>query len=265
VAIDPLMSCGQCDQCRAGRAHTCRNQRFLGQPGQSNGALTEYVVLPAKCCYPVPDRVTSDQAVMVEPLSIAVHAQRMSPLDSGSKVAILGAGPIGLSVLLVCRAAADCKAYVTDLIPERLDLAGKLGAAWTGNASQADVVANIREAEPFGVDLVFECAGKQETLDQGVALLKPGGTLLIVGIPETDNVSFPVHTLRRKELTIKNVRRQNECISPALNMVASGAINVDPLVTHHFSLNETKTAFDLVSNYRDSVVKALIHVSQDRR
>ena len=170
-------------------------------------------------------------------------------------------GPIGLSVLLVCRAAAECKTYVTDLIAERLQLAANLGAAWTGNASQGDVAASIREAEPLGVDLVFECAGKQETIDQGVALLKPGGTLLIVGIPETDQISFPIHTLRRKELTIQNVRRQNECISPALNMVASGTINVDLLVTHHFTLDETKAAFDLVSNYRDGVVKAMIHVS----
>ena len=261
VAIDPLISCGQCDQCRGGRAHTCRNQRFLGLPGQAAGALAEYLVLPEKCCYPIPARVTSDQAVMVEPLSIAVHAQRLSQLEPGARIAILGAGPIGLSVLLVCRAAAECKTYVTDLIAERLQLAANLGAAWTGNASQGDVAASIREAEPLGVDLVFECAGKQETIDQGVALLKPGGTLLIVGIPETDQISFPIHTLRRKELTIQNVRRQNECISPALNMVASGTINVDLLVTHHFTLDETKAAFDLVSNYRDGVVKAMIHVS----
>ena len=95
------------------------------------------------------------------------------------------------------------------------------------------------------------------------ALLKPGGTLLIVGIPETDRISFPIHTLRRKELTIKNVRRQNECISPALNMVASGAIKVDLLVTHHFSLQEAKVAFDLVLDYRDGVVKAMIHISDE--
>ncbi|MGE5326524.1 MAG: zinc-dependent alcohol dehydrogenase, partial [Deltaproteobacteria bacterium] len=178
VAIDPLISCGQCDQCKAGRAHTCRNQRFLGLPGQSGGALAEYLVMPGKCCYPIPARVTSEQAVMVEPLSIAVYAQRIAQLEHGATIAILGAGPIGLSVLLVCRAAADGRAYVTDLIPERLKLAQELGAAWTGNAALGDIVATIREAEPEGVDFVFECAGKQETLDQGVALLKPGGTLL---------------------------------------------------------------------------------------
>jgi threonine dehydrogenase-like Zn-dependent dehydrogenase len=146
------------------------------------------------------------------------------------------------------------------LIAERLKLASQLGAAWTGNPKRSDVVKTIRDTEPLGVDFVFECAGEQETVDQGVELLKPGGALLIVGIPEVDRISFPIHTLRRKELTIKNVRRQNQCMAPAIDMVASGKVNVDPLMTHHFSLEETKAAFDLVAGYRDGVVKALIHV-----
>ena len=260
VAIDPLISCGQCDQCRAGRAHTCRNQRFLGMPGECGGALAEYLVLPEECCYPVPDRMTTEEAVLVEPLSIAVYAQQLSQVDDGARIAILGAGPIGLSVLLACCAAADCRVYVTDLIAERLELASRLGAAWTGNPTQGDVVNAIRGADALGVDVVFECAGKQETLDQAIELLKPGGTLLIVGIPETDRLSFPIHALRRKELAIKNVRRQNRCTALTIDLLASGRISVAPLVTHHFSLSAAQAAFDLVAGYGDGVVKALIHV-----
>lgn len=204
--------------------------------------------------------MTVEEAVLVEPLSIGVYAQRMSQVESGAKIAILGSGPIGLSVLLACRVAVDCKAYVTDLIPERLKLASQLGATCTGNPAQCDVVRTIRDAEPLGVDLVFECAGKQETVDQAVELLKPGGTLLIVGILEVDRISFPIHTLRRKELAIKNVRRQNQCTEPTIDLVASGKVNVAPLMTHHFSLQESQAAFDLVAGYRDGVVKALIHI-----
>jgi L-iditol 2-dehydrogenase len=261
VAIDPLSACGHCDQCRAGRPNTCRNQRFLGQPGELSGALAEYLVLPQDCCYPIPESMTAGQAAMIEPLSIGVHAQRLSQMEAGSTVAILGSGPIGLSVLLACRAAADCTVYMTDLIDERLKMASQLGAAWTGNPKQSDVVMAIGKAEPAGVDLVFECAGEQETLEQAVDLLTPGGTLVIVGIPEVDEISFPVHTLRRKELTIKNVRRQNHCMAPAIDMVSSGSINIDSLMTHHFPLQETGAAFDLVSGYRDGVIKAIIHVA----
>ena len=261
VAIDPLVACGHCDQCRSGRPNTCRNQRFLGQPGELSGSLAEYVVLPQECCYPVPESMTAGQAAMIEPLSIGLHAQRLAHLETGSAIAILGSGPIGLSVLLACRAASECMAYTTDLIDGRLKMAAELGAVWTGNAEQRDVVKAICEAEPAGVEIVFECAGEQETLNQAVELLKPGGTLVIVGIPEVDEVRFPIHTLRRKELTIKNVRRQNHCTVPAIELISSGRINVNPLITHHFALQETGSAFETVSGYRDGVIKAMIHVT----
>ncbi len=262
VAIDPLVSCGRCDQCLAGRVHTCRSQRFLGLPGQLSGGLVEYLVLPADCCHPIPDSMTLDQAALVEPLSIGVYAQRLARMEGGAKIAILGSGPIGLSVLLACRAAADCTVYVTDPIAERRRTASRLGSAWVGDPTRDDLVTSILDLEPLGVDLVFECAGEQDTLDQGVALLRPGGTLLVVGIPEADRVGLAIHTMRRKELTIQNVRRQNRCIGPAIDLVASGRVDVDPLMTHHFSLEETGAAFDTVAHYRDGVVKALIHVQR---
>jgi len=261
VAVDPLVSCGQCDQCRGGRPHTCRNQAFLGCPGQAAGALAEYVVMPAECCYPIPHSMTLVQAALVEPLSIGVYAVRLAGVQPGAKIAILGSGPIGLCVLLACRAAARCVTYVTDLLDERLEIARQCGADWAGNPQHADVVAAIGKLEPLGMDLVFECAGQQETLDHGVGLLKPGGTLLIIGIPELDRVSFSIDRMRRKELRLQNVRRQNGCVAPAIEMVASGAVNVDRLVTHHFPLAETQAAFDLVAGYRDGVVKAIIHIS----
>jgi L-iditol 2-dehydrogenase len=109
-------------------------------------------------------------------------------------------------------------------------------------------------------DVVFECAGKQETLDQGVELLKPGGTLVVVGIPEGDRISFDMNLVRRKELRIQNVRRQNECVQDAIGLAASGKINMDSLITHRFSLDQTQQAYDLVAQYGDGVVKAVINI-----
>jgi L-iditol 2-dehydrogenase len=261
VAIDPLVSCRQCDQCRAGRSHTCRKQKFLGSPGQLPGSLAEYLIMPAECCFPIPDSLSMAQATVVEPLSIGLYAQRMSHPQPGAKIAILGSGPIGLSVLLALRVLGHFRIYVTDLIEERLQVARQCGADWTGNPTRQDIVAAIGDLELLGVDFAFECAGQQETLDQAVELLKPGGTLLVIGIPEVDRTSFPIHTLRHKELRIENVRRKNQCIAPAIELVARGAVNLDPLITHHFSLAETKAAFDLVADYRDGVVKAIIHLS----
>jgi len=261
VAIDPLVACGQCDQCRAGRPHTCRRQNFLGCPGQSPGALAEYLVIPAECCYPVPDSMTAAQTVMVEPFSIALHAQRLARPEAGAKIAVLGSGPIGLCVLLALRAAGDCTIYATDLVEDRLEVARRLGARWAGNPRSTNIVAAITELEPDGVDFVFECAGEQETLDQGIELLKPGGAMLILGIPEVERVSFDIHALRRKETWIGNVRRQNQCMAAAIDLITRGVVNLDPLVTHHFPLAETAAAFELVAGYRDGVLKAIIDVA----
>lgn len=265
IAIEPAMHCGRCDQCLSGRPHTCRHESFLGSPGEAPGAVTERLVIPASCCFPVPNSMSVEQAVMVEPFSIGLYAARMAGLEGraapSARIAVLGSGPIGLCVLLACRAEIPRPIYVTDLLPERLSLAARLGAVWTGDPRESDVVKDIAEREPLGVDFVFECAGQQETLDQAFEILKPGGTLLIVGIPEVDRVSFMIHSMRRKEITIRNVRRQNQCTAAAIDLIASRRVNVDPLVTHHFSMNETQSAFDTVASYQDGVVKAIIHVS----
>jgi L-iditol 2-dehydrogenase len=264
VAVDPLVSCGECDQCRAGRKHTCRHQKFLGNPGQLPGALVEYLVMPAACCSPVPDSLNDDQAAVVEPLSIGVYAAQMAQLTPGARVGVVGSGPIGLCTLLAVRALTQAPVYVTDLVDERLAVARACGATWTGNPRREDVVAAIQRLEPLGLDAVFECAGEQDALDQGLNLLKPGGALLVIGIPEVDRVSFNINLLRRNELRILNVRRQNECVERAVELIASGRVDVRPLVTHHFRLEETARAFELVSARTDGVVKAIIRISPER-
>jgi len=263
VAVDPLVACGQCDQCRAGRQHTCRHQNFLGNPGQLPGALVEYLVMPAACCSPVPDSLDDDEAALVEPLSIGVYAAQMAQLEPGARVAVVGSGPIGLCTLLAVRALTPAAVYATDLVDERLAVARACGAVWTGNPQREDVVAAIRRLEPLGMDAVFECAGEQAALDQGIELLKPGGALLVIGIPEIDRVSFSMNTMRRNELRILNVRRQNRCVERAIELIASGRANVRPLVTHHFPLQETARAFQLVSARADGVVKAIIRISPE--
>jgi L-iditol 2-dehydrogenase len=263
VAIDPLIACGHCDQCRAGRKHTCRNQKFLGSSGTFPGALVEYLVMPASCCFPVPPSVSDDEAVIVEPLSVGVYAAQLAQIASGARVGIIGSGPIGLCTLLAIRAQTQAALYVTDLVNERLETARACGANWTGNPRQQDVVAELRRLEPLGMDVVFECAGEQDALDQGLDLLKPGGTLLIVGIPEVNRVSFDISLMRRHELRILNVRRQNECVGRAIELISSGQVDVRPLVTHHFPFMETGRAFELVSSRKEGVVKAIIRVSSE--
>lgn len=258
VMVDPLITCGRCDQCRIGRKNTCREQVFLGCPGQIEGALAEYLVMPRECCYPIPDNVTDAQAVVIEPLAISLHASRLAGMPPGATAGVLGTGPIGLCVMLAAKAAGECSIYATDLLDERLAVARDCGADWTGNPTSQDIVDRIYRDQPDGLDYVFECAGESETLEQAVLLLKPGGTLMLVGIPEGNRISLDMNHVRRKELRMLNVRRQNECTSPAIDLISSGAIDLTPLITHHFPLERVAEAFDMVAEYRDGVVKAII-------
>ncbi len=258
VAVDPAMPCGACDQCRAGRPHTCRKLRFLGCPGQAEGCLAEYIVMPEHCCFPIKDSMTFDQAAASEPLAIGVYAVSMSMPMRGARIGILGFGPIGMSVLLPAKALGAERMYVSDKLEERLAIARAAGATWAGNPQQQDLVAAVAQREPALLDAVFECCGDQAALDQALLLLKPGGTLLIVGIPEVDRVSFSIDELRHREIRIQNVRRQNDCVQRALDLIDQRQINVDAMVTHHFPFAHTQAAFDTVAAYRDGVMKAII-------
>ncbi len=260
IAIDPAFSCGSCDQCLAGRENTCRNLLFLGNPGQLPGCLCEYVVLNERSCYPIPDTMTFDQATLSEPLAVAVYAVKRAQISPDAYVAILGAGPIGLSVLHVLRAKHPGTIYITDKIEARLAYARQLQPHWCGNPDQMNVVEEITRLQPLLLDAAFECSGKPDALAQAISLLKPGGTLVIVGIPEEDDISLPVHELRRKEITILNIRRQAHCTQPALDLLARGEVRVDDMGTHHLPLEETGAAFELVAGYRDGVIKAMIEL-----
>ena len=258
VVVDPAASCHQCDQCIQGRENTCHNVRFLGAPGQGGGCLCEYLVMPQECCFGTNGAITLEQGALCEPLSIGVYAVKRACLPKDADVAILGAGPIGLSCLLNVNAENARACYMTEKIDERIKGARQGGAAWVGNPNKQDIVKEILQQQPAGMDVVFECAGQQETIDQALEMLKPGGRLVLIGSPRTERVSFDIDRLRRKEITITNIRRQNKCTQNAIDLIASGKINADFMITHRFPLEQTKKAFDLVAGYRDGVIKAMI-------
>lgn len=258
IAVDPSVSCGQCDQCRAGRSHTCRNNRFLGCPGQLEGCLCEFIVMPESCCYPMPEGLSIDDAVLCEPLSIGLYAVKGSIPLEGSAAGVIGAGPIGLSVLLSARAYGGERIYVSDPITARRRAAEENGALWAGAPEELDDA--VERGEPDFLDVTFECSGTQEGLDQALRLLKPGGKLMIIGIPEFDRFDFDAHTARRREITLKNVRRQNECVDESMELAAEGKIDPSFMKTHEFPLDEAPKAFSLVRSYSDGVIKAFVRI-----
>ena len=143
--------------------------------------------------------------------------------------------------------------------PDLIKIASDNGAKWVGNPDTQDIVAEIKKLEPAGIDVVLECAGQQETIDQAVEVLRPGGRLVLVGIPREPRISFSIDKLRRKEITVINTRRQNECTQKAVDLISSGQANLDFMITHNFTTAQATEGFELVAGYKDGVVKAFIN------
>lgn len=214
--------------------------------------------MPEENCFLLPAELTLEEGVLVEPLAIAVHGLKLTGEPAPDTVVVLGAGPIGLSVLLAARAAGVRAVYVTDKIHDRVEVARKAGASWAGNPDREDIIARMRSLAPEGLDAAYECCGDQSAFSQAVDLLKPGGRLLIIGIPTGDRISFDIHVLRRKELSLHNVRRQRFCVREAIDLIRNKQVEVRFMATNRFALEDAQQAFELAAGYRDGVIRAII-------
>jgi L-iditol 2-dehydrogenase len=261
IAIEPAMPCFECDQCKNGRLNTCRNLKFLGCPGQAAGCLSEFIVMPETSCYPVSTGINYTEAALSEPLAIGVYAFNQALLKPGSRIGILGYGPIGMSVHLAAKIKGIAAVCVTDKIDDRLSIAVETGTTYTGNPNKTSVKDDIIQQVPSGLDAVFECCGQQDAFETAFHLLNPGGKIMLIGIPEFDYWKIPVDLGRRKEITIIHVRRQNEALEETLEGLDKGIYDVSRMPTHYFAFADTQKAFELVSNYRDGVMKAIIQFS----
>ena len=214
--------------------------------------------MPEESCFPLKGKLNTDHGSISEPMAIGVYAVKKSGGVKGLKIGILGFGPIGMSVMLAAKAEGADSFYITDKLDPRLSISAKEGASYTGNPLKEDVVKNILMKEHLGLDVVFECCGMQDAFDNACGILKPGGKLVVVGIPEFERWTMDVETTRRREISLQFIRRQVDCVEPALEMMKNGKIDVKNMVTHRFPFSKTKEAFDLVADYKDGVMKAMI-------
>jgi L-iditol 2-dehydrogenase len=214
VVIEPGISCGRCRPCRQGRANLCYHVRFLGSPGFT-GALQRYLVMPAACVERLPPRVDPALATAAEPLGVALHAINLVGLQRGESVAVIGGGPIGLSVVALCRAHGAKVVVLSDPRAIRRSTAARLGAARVVEP-EAFVEAAREATGGLGASVVFECSGAPDAVDQAIIACERGARVGLVGIHEVDNVTVDPHEWRRRELAIVQVRRSNHTMARVL-------------------------------------------------
>jgi len=258
VAIDPQRPCRRCRYCLSGRYNLCENILFCGTWPQ-NGAFAEYYATPAWLCHPVPDSFSDETAALMEPVAIGLHAVGLSPLSVGDTTVIFGCGNVGLLTMQFARLAGAGRIMAVDKLDYRLDVARQLGADMTVNPEHADPIEAVMEAtDGRGVDVSFEAAGHPQTFQWALESAGRGATAMLIGICAEDYVPLEMHTPRRKELTIRMVRRFNLTHPRGIELVTQGRIQTDPIITHRFPLDGIVHAFDIVENYKDNVIRAFI-------
>jgi L-iditol 2-dehydrogenase len=261
VTFDSTIYCGDCHFCRQGLINLCDNRRVLGvscKEYRQQGAMAEYLAVPQRILYRLPDSVSFIHGAMVEPVSIAVHAASRVPITLDDSVVVVGAGMIGLLVIQVLRVAGCGQIFAVDLNPFRLGRAQALGATVVLNPHQTDVAAEIhRLTSGRGVDLAFEVVGTSASLRTAVHSLRKGGWLAQVG-NITPNVELPLQAVVTRQLTLAGSAASCGQYTACLNMLDRGSIQLEPIISAVAPLSQGGTWFDRLYRGEENLLKVIL-------
>lgn len=258
VALEPGINCGQCKYCKHGKYNLCVDMQYLAAP-PTDGALQRYMAYPENLCFKLPESVSLEEGALIEPFSVGLHAAKRGNVEMGKTVVILGAGSIGLVTLLASKALGASNIIITDVIEKRLSFAKKLGAKMVVNSKHEDVESIVNKVtKGEGADIVIETAGAEITIQQSAHLVAPGGTIVAVGLPPQEKVTFDFVTMINKEVDMKTVFRFRNKFDLAIDAIESGRVPLKEIITHEFNFFESQKAFDYVVENKEKVVKALI-------
>jgi L-iditol 2-dehydrogenase len=242
VALDPQLPCGACESCAAGRGHLCPQVRFLGH-SVTDGAMRELMAWPVANLVPLPAAIDDASGAMLEPLGVGIHALRLARIRPGDSVGVFGCGPIGLLLIQLARAAGATTIVATDRLPHRVDAARRLGAVAALVAGGTERTVLLDATGGRGVDAAIEIAGDDDAIEAAVALARPGGTVVVAGIPAGDHSTIAASIARRKGLDLRFSRRMNRAYPRAIALVEAGAVDISSLVTQRFPLADFEAAF----------------------
>lgn len=257
VCMEPGVPCMKCEECLSGHYNLCRDVRFWATPPY-DGVLSEYVAHPAAFTFKIPDNMSFTEGALVEPLAIGLHACNMGGVKLGHTVAIMGAGCIGLVTQLAAKAYGATRIIVGDVLDKRLEKARDLGAV-TVNTAREDFTAEVMQlTDGRGADVCIDCAGFSATVDTCLESAKPAGTVIIVGLGQDRVDGFNTAIMSTKELTVKSIFRYRNLFPTAINAIAGGKIDVNAIVSHRFTFDDTINAFATCHKDIRNVVKGVI-------
>jgi L-iditol 2-dehydrogenase len=234
VAIDPAITCGTCRACRDGYRNLCYRIRFSGH-GDTDGMMRQVMAWPSSLLHPLPDAVSDAGGAMLEPLGVALWSLDLGHLPFGGTASVTGCGPIGLLLIQLLRAAGASAVVAVEALAHRRDAAARCGANLV-----------LEPGEPvsgFGVDVAFEVAGNDDSVRIALESVRPGGRVVLAGIPDGDTTTFTASLARRKGLTIAMTRRMNDVYPRAISLASRGVVDLESLVSRRAALGEVADAF----------------------
>ncbi|XP_018327546.1 sorbitol dehydrogenase-like [Agrilus planipennis] len=262
VAVEPIIPCSQCEFCKIGSYNHCEKVTFSGVHPK-DGALQKYYVHRASSLHKLPDGVTLEEGALLQPLSIAIHAVKRGGVIGNSKVLIMGAGTIGLSVLLSAKAYGASKVIIADVIESRLRKAEEMGADFTYKVEDGEdeqtTVRNILKIFNEKPTISFECAGEESCVRVALKATKDAGVVVIVGLG-TPEYTLPIFDAQVREIDIRGSYRLCNDYPTALELVLNKKIAIAPLVTHRFAIDDYQKAFELANTRQDNCIKVMFHV-----
>ena len=261
VAINPSRPCGHCKYCAAGMFNHCLEMRFFGSAMRlphEQGAFRDRIVVPAAQCVKVGDGTSITQAACSEPLAVCVHAANRAGSLDGKRVLVTGAGPIGALCVAVARQRGAKEVIVTDLHDATLTVAAKMGATKTVNVATDTDAMDAYTADKGFFDTVFECSAAPSALHTAIATTRPTGTIVQVGV--TGEVPIPINFLVAKEIELKGTHRFHPEFAEAVRLIDTGAIDVQPIITGNYALEDAVAAFESAGDRTRSVK---VHLSFD--
>jgi L-iditol 2-dehydrogenase len=261
VTIEPGVPCRRCDFCKGGRYNLCADIVFLATP-PVHGSLARYHTHAADFCFKLPDHVSYEEGAFCEPLSVGVHACRRAGVTIGAKVFITGAGPIGLVSMLAAKAMGADTIIMTDISQPRLDFAKQLGATYVVLAENDSQATAKRVVETLGSmpNISIECSGAESSIQATFYATVSGGVVVLVGLGRP-LASLPIVNAAVREIDIRGVFRYANCYPAALGLIASGRINVKPLITHRYTINESVQAFEMAES--GQAIKVMIQCGKE--
>lgn len=263
VALEPGKTCGQCEYCRTGRYNLCPDVIFFATP-PVQGVFQEYVAHEAALCFKLPDNVSTMEGALVEPLAIGFYAATTGQAEIGQTVVVTGAGCIGLVSLMALRAMGVSRVIVTDVLDNRLEKAAEVGAFATINAARQDVAAEVmRLTGGKGCDLVIETSGNEKSAGQAVEMVKKGANIVLVGYSPTNYMNLPISLALDKEIDFKTIFRYRHIYPMAIDALASGAVDLKPIITNVFPLSDIQNAMDQSMKNKQNIVKSVVKITED--